>query len=221
MPYGEGATYQPLRDLLTDAFGDADLVRSIRKTLKGDENANRIAEFLVGAVSAASSAPTSGDTQFAVRRLLEALARKKPLLVVLEDVHWAEPTFLDLVDYVAGWSEDAPLVLLSLDAARTARREAVLGQRRTRWRPLSREDAVTLVRELAEGQGLGEEAFADVLDTAEGNPLFIEQLVAAAAEQDLAPGPNPGLARGAARKPPRPPLVRRARGARARGDRRP
>ena len=65
-------------------------------------------EFLVWAVSATSSPATSGDTQWAVRRLLEALAAKKPVLLVLEDVHWAEPTFLDLVEYVAGWSEDAP-----------------------------------------------------------------------------------------------------------------
>jgi class 3 adenylate cyclase len=191
VPYGEGATYQPLRDLLTDAFGDADLVRSIRKALKGDENANRIAEFLVGAVSAASPAPTSGDTQFAVRRLLEALARKKPLLVVLEDVHWAEPTFLDLVDYVAGWSEDAPLVLLSLMRPELLDARPSWGSGALALRPLSREEAVTLVRELAEGEGLGEATLADVLDAAEGNPLFLEQLVAAAAEQDLAPGRIP------------------------------
>jgi DNA-binding SARP family transcriptional activator len=191
VPYGEGATYQPLRDVLADALDAADLYRSLLKTFKGDEHGARIAELLVSAVSATSSPATSGDTQWAVRRLLEALAAKRPLLVVLEDLHWAEPTFLDLVEYVAGWSEAAPLVLLSLTRPELLDARPAWGSGAIALRPLTREEAVTLVRELPEAQGVGDEALGDVLDAAEGNPLFLEQLAAVAAEQGLERGRVP------------------------------
>ena len=191
VPYGEGSTYLPLREVLTAAFGDADLFRAIRKALKGDENAERIAEFLVWAVSATSSPATSGDTQWAVRRLLEALAAKRPLLVVLEDVHWAEPTFLDLVEYVAGWSEGAPIVLLCLARPELLDTRPAWGSGAVALRPLTREEAVALIRELPEAQGVDEEALTDVLDAAEGNPLFLEQLTTVAAEQGLQHGRIP------------------------------
>ena len=191
VPYGEGATYQPLREVLADAFGDEDLYGSIRKALKGDENAERIAEALEWAVSATSSPATSGDTQWAVRHLLEALAAKRPLLLVLEDLHWADTTFLDLVEYVAGWSEGAPLVLLSLTRPELLDARPAWGSGAIALRPLTRDEAEALVRELPEAQGVDDEALTDVLDAAEGNPLFLEQLVAAAAEQGLEPGRIP------------------------------
>jgi DNA-binding SARP family transcriptional activator len=191
VPYGEGSTYLPLREVLADAFGDADLLRSLRKAIKGDENAERIAEFLVSAVSATASPATSGDTQWAVRRLLEALAAKRPLLVVLEDVHWAEPTFLDLVEYVAGWSEGAPIVLLSLARPELLDARPAWGIDAVALRPLPREEAEALVRELPEAGIVGEEALVRVLDAAEGNPLFLEQLATAAAEEELPAGRIP------------------------------
>ena len=49
-----------------------------------------------------------------MRKLLEALARERPLVVVFDDIHWAEPTFLDLVEHLADWSRDAPILLLCL-----------------------------------------------------------------------------------------------------------
>src|SRR4029450_9810929 len=51
------------------------------------------------------------ETFRAVRLLFEALARERPLVVVLDDLHWAEPTLLDLIDYVADWSREAPIIL--------------------------------------------------------------------------------------------------------------
>ena len=102
-----GATYQPLRDVLADAFGDKDLFGSIRKALKGDENAGASRSSSNGRSRLRRrprrAATRSGPSGACSRRF----AGKKPLLVVLEDLHWAEPTFLDLVEYVAGWSEGA------------------------------------------------------------------------------------------------------------------
>ena len=61
-------------------------------------------ERVCGTIDAASKPVTPEETFWAIRRLLETLARERPLVVCLEDVHWAEPTFLDLLEYVAGWS---------------------------------------------------------------------------------------------------------------------
>src|SRR5438034_1107886 len=83
LPYGEGITYWPLVDIFRSANAEAEL-------------------------AAALAAPTSEETFLAVRRFLESLARDRPLVVVFEDIHWAEPTLLDLIDHVADWSRDAP-----------------------------------------------------------------------------------------------------------------
>ena len=52
------------------------------------------------------------ETFWAVRKLFEALARRRPLLLVLDDVHWAEETLLDLVEYLAGWTRGVPFLLV-------------------------------------------------------------------------------------------------------------
>ena len=49
-----------------------------------------------------------------VRHLLEALARQQPLVVVFDDLNWAEPTLLDLVEHIADWSRDAPILLIAM-----------------------------------------------------------------------------------------------------------
>src|SRR4029077_3965652 len=71
-------------------------------------------ERIGGALGSSAQPSTSEETFWAVRRLLETLARERPLVVSVEDVHWAQPLFLDLLEYVAGWSRDAPIIVLCL-----------------------------------------------------------------------------------------------------------
>ena len=54
------------------------------------------------------------EIPWAVTRLLEALARRRPLVVVLDDLHWAEPALLDLVEHVVGFARDAPILVIGL-----------------------------------------------------------------------------------------------------------
>ena len=54
------------------------------------------------------------ETQLAFRKLLEARAAERPQLVVLDDIQWAEPVFLDLIEHLADWSRDAPIFLLCI-----------------------------------------------------------------------------------------------------------
>ena len=71
---------------------------------------------------------------------------------MLEDVHWAEPTFLDLVEYVVGWSEDAPLVLLSLARPELLDARPAWGSDTVALRPLRDDEAEALVHELPEAR---------------------------------------------------------------------
>ena len=103
-------------------------------------------------------------------------------------MHWASPDLLDLVEYVLGWAA-APLVLLCV-----ARPELL--ESRPEWRddalvlgPISGEEARTLVELLPERAGLPESVVSAAVDVAEGNPLFLEQLVVFAAEDALDPLP--------------------------------
>src|SRR5690348_15401140 len=102
VPYGHGITFLPLRDLVRSAGGHDAVRASVAHEPDGGLVADRLAD----------TSASAEETMWAVRRLLETLARERPLLVWLEDVHWAAPTFLDLLEYVAAWSSDAPIVLL-------------------------------------------------------------------------------------------------------------
>ena len=66
------------------------------------------------ACSGSAPAASTEETFWAVRRVLEALAQERPLVLVLDDVHWGQPTFLDLVEHLVEWVRDAPLLLVAL-----------------------------------------------------------------------------------------------------------
>jgi DNA-binding SARP family transcriptional activator len=130
---------------------------------------------------------TTEETFRAVRREFERLAEERPLAVVLDDVHWAEPTLLDLVEHVAEWSQGAPILLLCL-----ARPELL--ETRPYWcadhpnattlalEPLSTTECSALIAQLPGADLLSDEARARIVDFAGGNPFAIEQLLALQAE---------------------------------------
>ena len=110
-----------------------------------------------------------------MRRLLEALARTRPVLLLLDDVHWAEPALLDLVDYLAERVTDAPLLIVNLarpELARPAGEQIALGR-------LSDDEARELVAGVAD---LDQGTLERVVALADGNALYAEQLASFAAE---------------------------------------
>jgi DNA-binding SARP family transcriptional activator len=166
--YGEGTALLPLFQILRR-------VGRLDTALEGQPDANRVASRLREPAKFERS-----EAFWAFRRLLESLATRSPLVVVLEDVHWAAATFLDLVDYLDGWTA-APVLLLCV-----ARSELL--DRRPEWR----EDALMLApltpwetRALAFSldPNLDEATLERVVGAAEGNPLFLEQLVALGADE--------------------------------------
>ncbi len=168
LAYGEGITYRPLAEIVRQVGA------SRLEELVGAGAAGRIR----GAIGASGEPGRSDETFWAFRRLFEALARERPLGVAIEDVHWAEPTLLDLLDHVAALSTGAPILLVCL-----ARPELV--EMRPAWILPQRNRSIVVLEALSEDQSLellrhlgSDVAARRILDVAEGNPLFLEQLVA-------------------------------------------
>ncbi len=153
-------------------------------TTRPSSVALRLAE-VVGLGEQTSSAE---ETFRAVRTFVEALARRRPLVLVFDDIHWGESTFLDLVDHLADWTHDAPILLVCM-----ARPE--LYEVRPQWgggkpnatsvqlEPLSENESAELVDNLAGAGELDDAARRHVVEAASGNPLFVEELLALVLEQ--------------------------------------
>ena len=190
---GTAPTYAPLRDALASLAG-----RSVgawaHTVLTEERDGEAIAGTIAAAVGEAPSVRPVEETAWATRRLLETLARQRPLLLILEDLHWASPTLLDLVEHVAELVR-APILLLAL-----ARPELL--DTRPEWaggnlsassillQPLPADDAAALLDGLAARTQFDDERRRTILDLAAGNPLFLEQLVAAALEGEEAVIPD-------------------------------
>jgi class 3 adenylate cyclase/predicted ATPase len=176
LAYGEGITYWPLRGLVLSAVGDLTPER-IEQALDGVDDAARIAGPVAGAVGTGPAAGGSEETFWAVRRLLEQLARRQPLIVGIDELQWAEPAFLDLIEYLGGWSRGAPMLVLCLSRPE-------LLEKRPSWdvtlslEPLSEHEAEELVEVMGGDGALDEAERARITAAAEGNPLFLEQLLA-------------------------------------------
>src|SRR5712691_28745 len=114
LPYGEGITFWPLVEIVRTLakIGPRESAEEARKRLhelvpEGPDS--ELIESRVAGLLGVGERPARTEEAFwALRRLFEGLARARPLVLVLEDLHWAEPTLLDLVEYLAGWSIGAP-----------------------------------------------------------------------------------------------------------------
>jgi class 3 adenylate cyclase/tetratricopeptide (TPR) repeat protein len=174
LPYGDGITFLPLTELVRSAGGEDALLAAVA----AEPDGVLIGERIHGVLGTDRSPVSPEETSWAIRRLLESLARPRPLVVCVEDVHWAAPMFLDLLEYLAAWGQDAPILLLCL-----ARPELL--DERPRWpgvaltlEPLGEADSRALVEALEQEWPIPFELRARIADAAEGNPLFVEQMVA-------------------------------------------
>ena len=174
LPYGEGITFWPVVELIR-ATGGADAVTAAL----GGEDADAGAA-LRNLLEPEADTASSDEIFWATRRLLETLAAERPLVVCFEDIHWAEPTFLDLLEYLAGFIRRSPVLLLCLARPELAeRRPSWTGSGVVQLEPLSELEAETLLDGLGE---LDPEARRRIGEAAEGNPFFAEQLATLALE---------------------------------------
>ncbi|NUT56615.1 MAG: AAA family ATPase [Thermoleophilia bacterium] len=163
LPYGNGITYWPLVEIVRDL--------DLEQVLGDDAAHDRILE----AIGRAEPHSRTDEIYAAVRRLLETLAVAQPLVVVLDDIQWAEPAFLDLIEYLAGWSRDAPILVCCLARPDLAEVRPAWGGATIHLAPLPREQSRALLENLA---GPLDADAADAVSRATGgNPLFLEEML--------------------------------------------
>ena len=189
---GRDDTYAPLRELLNE-LADGDPAEWLRRRL-GTDDTPRLADQLAVAVGFAKGTAQAEDAALATRRLLAGLADERPLLLVVEDVHWAAPAFLDLVESVVELSH-APILVLCLARPDLLDLRPHWGGGRVSSSTLLLDAlpapaSAALLDLLSSDRRLDASARTRILETAEGNPLFIEQLLAAELEGDLATLPD-------------------------------
>jgi class 3 adenylate cyclase/tetratricopeptide (TPR) repeat protein len=169
--FGEGITYWPVVPVVRELGAHMD-------ELALDA---RVVTTLAGVLALGQTTDSTEEIAFAVRKLLEAAARRRPLVCVWDDIQWGEPAFLELIEQVTALSRDAPLLLCCM-----ARSELLdlhpgwadgrLGSTTIALQGLNRAETYTLIDHVADA-ALPEALRVQIREAAEGNPLFVEEMI--------------------------------------------
>jgi DNA-binding SARP family transcriptional activator len=194
LPYGEGITFWPVRELVQAASGIEHGEPALEALAKLDPIVTRLergdlVRRGIASILGMTDAPVAGEEiPWAVRRFMEALAADRPLVLVVDDLQWAEPVLAELLDHVLDLGR-GPILLITiarpeLEEVRPdwlARSSLAL----IRLDALTDADAASLLDHLAPELPPGQ-LRSRILATAEGNPLFVEQFVAYTADEAVA-----------------------------------
>jgi class 3 adenylate cyclase/tetratricopeptide (TPR) repeat protein len=203
LPYGEGITYWPVAEVLREAAaideGDSPqgAKAKVEALLSGERDSRAVTVAVSSAIGLSSEPAPQEEIFWATRKLFEHLAREQPLVVVFEDIHWAEPTFLDLVEHIADLSRDAPLFILCPARPELLDRRAGWGGGKLNATTILLEalPAVVcdqLIRELPGGRSLPKPVRERILAAAEGNPLYLEEMLGMLVDDGLLVQANGG-----------------------------
>ena len=187
LPYGDGITFFPVAEVLKEAadledFDDTEEIERKICAVLGEGDEGPACSTLAQLFGAVDHEGSTEETLWAVRHFLESVAQAAPLVVVFDDIHWGEATFLELIEHVTDWSRDAPILVLCM-----ARPELL--DLRPSWgggklnaatislEPLSDDESDALIANLLGHAALPDEARLRILEAAEGTPLFVEQML--------------------------------------------
>jgi class 3 adenylate cyclase/tetratricopeptide (TPR) repeat protein len=178
LSYGEGITYRPVVEVVKQLLGP-----EAREALPLFELDLEVTEAVLTLLGEADVPTTPPETAWAVRKLLEAQAWRSPLVVVFDDIHWGEETFLDLIEHIADLSRDAPILLLCMARPELLDRRAGWGGGKLNAATVLLEalppaETDRLIENLLGGASLDDALRARIRDGAEGNPLFVEEMLA-------------------------------------------
>jgi class 3 adenylate cyclase/tetratricopeptide (TPR) repeat protein len=191
----EGSTFWPVAEIVRRAAeikaadSPEQASAQLDELLAGADDGPEVAERVGRLIGLEASPVPAEDSAWALRRCMEVVARRRPLVVVVDDLHWGQPTLLDLLEQVVSLAVDAPILLVAV-----ARPELL--EQRTGWaggqrsastlllEPLPDDEAATLVEQLAGDAPLPPDATGYLTRVAEGNPLFLEELLAMLIEED-------------------------------------
>jgi class 3 adenylate cyclase/tetratricopeptide (TPR) repeat protein len=186
LPYGEGVTYWPLAAMIkaSAAIGDDDPAADAFEKLRASCESEAVADLLaaaLGVLGAAEGDRTPGELSWAALRWAEQLAQGQPLVLVFEDIHWAEEPLLELVEQLARSLQDSPVLIVAVA------RPELLDTRPT-WGggirnasaidllPLGDDESEELSNALLSRTDVTRIQRGLVLERAEGNPLFLEEI---------------------------------------------
>jgi class 3 adenylate cyclase/tetratricopeptide (TPR) repeat protein len=186
LSYGDGITFWPLAEIVRQAAGIVDddpLEEAQAKftSLVGDGEPD-VTERLASAIGLSGSAFPVQGTFLAARRLLGMLAADRPLIVLIDDLHWAEETFLELIRFLVEARTDTPVVVACASRPDLLEEHAewVLEDEvtsRVILEPLSADESGLVVQNLLGTTGFDMAVQAKIVEAAEGNPLFVEQVL--------------------------------------------
>ena len=215
LPYGEGVTFWALGEMVKAQAGilESDSSELAEEKLRGavvaviSERAEatwveRHLRPLAGIKTADVGTGDRRNEAFAAwRRFLEALAEERPLVLVFEDLHWADEALLDFVDHVVDWASGVPILVLATTRPELLARRPDWGGGRvnsatTLLSPLSRDETAELVHALLRDTVLPAEEQEELLERADGNPLYAEEFARMLSErrgESAIPGSVQGL----------------------------
>jgi DNA-binding SARP family transcriptional activator/class 3 adenylate cyclase len=194
LDYGQGITYWSIAEAIRQALGPlpaapAEVRAAVAAALAGGRDSDVAAEQLAALLGAGEiSAPQ--ELPWAVRKLLEALAQREPVVLVIDDLHWAEPALLDLVEHLADLLRDGSVLLCcmarpELLEARPGWAGGKLNAVSILLEPLVETECSALIANILGELDLEEVAVRRLCEVAEGNPLFLEELIAMLVEDGI------------------------------------
>jgi hypothetical protein len=215
LPYGDGVTFWALSEMVKAQAGvleDDDpgtaaekLGRAIRDLIADEAEAEWVERYVRPLVAASAEAVPADNRRteaFAAwRRFFEAIAEVQPLVLVFEDLHWADDALLDFVDHLAGWASGVPLLVLAMARPELLDRRAGWGGGKPNavtlsLSPLSDEETARIVSGVLERSVLPAETQQTLLVRAGGNPLYAEQYAHMLAERGEIEGDVPETVHG-------------------------
>ena len=191
LAYGDGITFWPLRGMVNEAAGIVDddspeLASAKVRRVVGDDD---VARRLASATNLSNQPFPLHEIAWATRKFLATLADGTSVIALVDDIHWAEAAFLELLESVLLAQDSLPILILC-----TARHELL--EKRTDWgegerslrvvlRPLSDDASAAVAREVLGQSALPDIVVKRIITAAGGNPLYVEQMLSALIEMGL------------------------------------
>jgi class 3 adenylate cyclase/tetratricopeptide (TPR) repeat protein len=182
LPYGDGITFWPIVEAVrsaADIHDDDPTDQAMAKLLDAVDGDQEVADRVGSVMGLSRTSHQVAELFWGIRRFFEILA-KDPVVVLFDDIHWAEPTFLDLIDHLADGA-GTPLLMLCTARHELLEEHADWGEgpryARIALQPLSEADAGRVIEHLLGQAGLADDVRQRIIAASEGNPLFVEQLL--------------------------------------------
>jgi class 3 adenylate cyclase/tetratricopeptide (TPR) repeat protein len=191
------ATFAPVVDLIRPTVGlvdgaddEATRVKLAEIVPPEEPERERIVDGLAGIVGVGEVRSTE-EAFWSVRRLVESLASTQPLVLVIDDIQWAEALLLDLLEHLAEWVADAPVLIVGLARPELRDLRPALAEQGRRVADvivldgLDAEATAQLADRMLGGDGLPAELLARLPASTDGNPLFVRELVRMLVDEEI------------------------------------